>query len=157
MRLEKCEAFSFASQIAQENSGETAFWRFADFENYYPLRIEVDKYLYKTFFEMGGKPKEMHPIYFVLHGSDYLCNWFGNGTTKKISLKNIPDHAVSFTLGDSSRYIKEKKHTMHTKQTLKKLMEQYPDNDIENFISGQTKNGYIEVQLWDDDYLKYST
>jgi hypothetical protein len=155
MRLEKEEAFLFASQIAKENSGKTAFWRFADFENYYPRRVELDKYLYRAFIEMGGKPKELHPLYFVLHGSDYLCNWFDNGITKKISLKDIPDHAVSFTMGDSSRYLNEKKLTMHTKQTLQKLMEQYPEKGIEDFIAEETKNGYIEVQLWDDDYLKY--
>jgi hypothetical protein len=104
---------------------------------------------------MGGKPKELHPLYFVLHGSDYLCNWFDNGTTKKISLQDIPEHAVSFTMGDSSRYLNEKKLTMHTKQTLQKLMEHYLECDIDNFIAEQTKNGYIEVQLWDDEYLKY--
>jgi hypothetical protein len=155
MRLDKDKAFSFASQIAQENSGKTAFWRFADFVNYYPLRIETDIYLYSTFVEMGGKPKALHPLSFVLHGSDYLYNWFDNGTINKISLKDIPDHAVSFTLGDSCRYVKEKKLTMHTKQTLNQLMEQYPECDIEAFIAEVTNNGYIEVQLWDDSYLKF--
>jgi hypothetical protein len=155
MRLEKEEAFSFASQIAKENSGKTAFWRFADFENYYPRRVELDKYLYQTFIEMGGKPKELHPLYFVLHGSEYVCNWFDNGSINKILLKDIPDHAVSFTLGDSSRYLKEKKLTMHTKQTLVKHMEQYPEYDIAGFIAEVTDNFYIEVQLWDDEYLKY--
>jgi hypothetical protein len=155
MRLKKQEAFSFASKIAQENNGKTAFWRFADFENYYPRRVELDEYLFQAFIEMGGKPKELHPLYFVLHGSEYLCNWFDNGIIKKIPLQDIPDHAVSFTLGDSSRYLKEKKLTMHTKQTLKKHLEQYPDNDIEDFIAKVTNSGYIEVQLWDDEYLKY--
>jgi hypothetical protein len=155
MRLEKADAFSFASKIAQENSGKTAFWRFADFENYYPRRIILDEYLYKTFTLMGGDPKELHPLYFVLHGNDYLYNWFDNGTINKISLKDIPDNAVSFTLGDSSHYISDKKLIMHTKQTLQKLMDQYPERDIESFIAKVTNNGYIEVQLWNDDYLKY--
>jgi hypothetical protein len=155
MRLNKEEAFSFASQIAKENSGKTAFWRFADFINYYPRRIEADAYLYRKFVELSGKPKELHPLSFVLHGSDYLNGWFDNGTINRILLRDVPDHAVSFTLGDSMRSSKEEQLTVYTKQTLHQLMEQHSDYDIESFISEMTNNVYIEVQLWDDDCLRY--
>ena len=44
----------------------TAFYRFADFENYYDLRLRQDEYLYSRFVELGGEPEEKHPLSFVI-------------------------------------------------------------------------------------------
>jgi hypothetical protein len=41
-RLPEEEAFAAARKLAEENDG-TAFGRFADFGNYYPLRIRTGK------------------------------------------------------------------------------------------------------------------
>ena len=60
MRLPQKEAYALASVFAESHPETTAFYRFADFENYYLLR-------------------EKHPLSFVIEGSDYLRDWFGNG------------------------------------------------------------------------------
>jgi hypothetical protein len=79
MRLPKDEAFCLADEMAEKHPETTAFYRFADFENYYALRLTQDEYLYERFKEMGGDPEEIHPLSFVVDGSDYLKEWFGNG------------------------------------------------------------------------------
>lgn len=42
MRLPKDEAFALAYKMAGQNKDTTAFYRFADFENYYPRRLQTD-------------------------------------------------------------------------------------------------------------------
>lgn len=84
-----------------DNPNTTSFYRFADFINYYDLRMKQDTYLYELFISMGGNPQESHPLSFVLQGSEYLNKWFDGGTITKIYLMNIPDEFISFTLGDS--------------------------------------------------------
>ena len=60
-------------KLAKENKGSTAFWRFADFSVYYPERLATDKLLHERFISLGGKPREKHPLSFVLQGySDNL-------------------------------------------------------------------------------------
>ena len=66
MRLPKKEAFALAAEFAEEHSEATAFYRFADFDNYYLLRKKQDKYLYSRFIESGGIPEEKHPLSFVI-------------------------------------------------------------------------------------------
>ena len=152
-RLPKETAFSLAYKMSAANHGADAFWRFADFENYYPRRMKTDEYLYDLFVSIGGKPKEKHPLFFVLQGSEFLDNWFGNGIKIKSMLKNIPSEYVSFTLGDSSvMYRKNGELVMYSKEQLKSVLIEYEGsiNDYMNEIIA--KYMYIEVQLWNDDY-----
>ena len=106
-RLPKEAAFSLAYEMASNNPDTTAFGRFADFINYYPWRMKTDEYLYDLFIPLGGKPKEKHPLSFVLQGSDFLHNWFEYGFVSKIKLKGIPSEFISFTLGDSMAVFKK--------------------------------------------------
>lgn len=160
-RLPKEEAFSLAYKIAADNPDTTAFGRFADFTNYYPRRIKTDEYLYDLFFSLGGNPKEKHPLSFVLQGSEFLNNWFGNGLITKIKLKDIPNEFVSFTLGDSMSVFKKNGErtierngelTMYTKGILSNILREY-SGSIDDFMNEIVeKHHYIEVQLWNDDY-----
>ena len=160
-RLPKEDAFSLAYSMAADNPNTTAFGRFADFENYYPRRIKTDEYLYNLFVSLNGKPKEMHPLSFVLQGSEFLDNWFGNGTAHRIILKNIPSEYISFTLGDSMSVFKKNGErtierngdlTMYTKEMLSDTLREYKST-IDDFMNDVVeKYGYIEVQLWNDDY-----
>lgn len=152
-RLPKEEAFALAYKMASDNPETTAFGRFVDFENHYPRRIKTDEYLYNLFISLGGKPKEIHPLSFVLQGSEYLDNWFGNGIVSKIKLKKIPSEFISFTLGDSGAMLKKTgKLTMYTKEILLNNIAEY-EGSINEFMSEITKKySYIEVQLWNDDY-----
>ena len=61
----------------------------------------TNEFLYDNFIRVGGKPKEKHPLSFVLQGCDYLDSWFGKGISYKIKLSEICPDSVSFSLGDS--------------------------------------------------------
>jgi len=151
-RLPQKQAFELAHKMAEENYGSEPFWRFADFENYYPGRMEVDNHLYNSFVSLGGKPKENHPIFFVLHESKSLEKWFGDWNVVEIKLQDIPSEHISFTLHDSMRAFRENgKVCMHTKETLSHVLKQY--GTIEDYMSELTEKYYcIEAQLWNDDY-----
>jgi hypothetical protein len=153
IRLPEEEAFLLAQVLAVSNPNTTAFYRFADFKNYYSLRMSQDNYLYEMFISLGGKPKEKHPLSFVFQGSDFLNNWFDNGTITKLLLKDIPSEFVSFTLGDSgAKFQKTGTVTMYTKEMLYFKIKQYKGT-IDEFIKEIVeKHNYIEVQLWNDYY-----
>lgn len=158
MRMPKDEAFALAEKLAEENKGSTAFWRFADFAVYYPERLATDKLLYERFAALGGKPREEHPLSFVLQGSEYLDNWFDNGIVTKIPLSKIASEHVSFTLGDSMSSLKKNGNLqMLSKEELLQKVQNYPES-IEEFMEEvREKHGYIEVQLWSDEYVMNKT
>lgn len=153
MRLSKDEAFALAAKLAEENKGKTAFWRFADFAVYYPRRMATDKLLYERFVALGGKPQEEHPLSFVLQGSNYLDDWFDHGIVTKIPLSMIASEHISFTLGDSMSTLKRNGDVrMLSKEDLLQMVQEFPGK-LEDFMEEiKEKHGYIEVQLWSDDY-----
>ena len=150
MRLPKEQAFALAYKMAENNKNTTAFYRFADFENYYYERLKTDELLYKRFLELGGKPEGEHPLSFVLHGSDFLDNWFDNGIVTKIPLRRIPADSISFTYGDSMSVRKmQGDFTMLTKEMLAEAVLDH-NGTPEDFVSEANKMyHYIEVQVWD--------
>lgn len=66
MRLPKAEAFRLARELAEKNPQTTAFYRFADFENYYSRRMWTDVLLHERFTRLGGRPEQKHPLFFTL-------------------------------------------------------------------------------------------
>lgn len=153
MRLPKEEAFALAAKLAEENKGKTAFWRFADFAVYYPERMATDKLLYEKFVALGGKPKEEHPLSFVLQGSKYLDDWFDNGIVNQIPLSKIASEHISFTLGDSMSTLKRNGDVrMLSKEELLQKLQEFPGTLEECMEELKEKHGYIEVQLWSDEY-----
>lgn len=155
MRLPKDEAFALAHEMAEQNKNTTAFYRFADFENYYTRRLQTDKLLYARFIELGGKPLQYHPLSFVLQGSDYLNSWFDNGIVTMIPLNRISSNHISFTYGDSMASLERKSAlTMLTKDMLLNAISEH-DGTLEEFLTYVTERyHYIEVQVWDDECLK---
>ena len=154
MRLPRDEAFALAHEMAAQNRETTAFYRFADFERYYPERMKTDFLLRRRFIELGGKPVQEHPLSFVLHGSDYLDAWFDHGTITRFPLDIIPAQSISFTLGDSmSALQREGTFTMLTKDMLLRIIADF-DGPMDAFLSSVTRNyHYIEAQVWDDACL----
>ena len=157
MRLPKAEAFALAREMAEQNKETTAFYRFADFENYYPRRLQTDALLYDRFTQLGGKPVEKHPLSFVLQGSDYLDGWFDRGIVTKVPLSRIPSGCVSFTYGDSMAAL-ERQHefTMLTKDMLLQAIADY-EGTVEAYLADAVQRHqyhYMEVQIWDDACLK---
>ena len=152
MRLPKAEAFQLARELAESHPATTAFYRFADFDNYYTLRENQDAYLYSRFVELGGLPLEKHPLSFVIEGSDYLLDWFGNGIVTKLPLKSISPYHISFTIGDSgAEFQKNGRVELLTLDTLRQRINQY-DGDFDAFLHA-TGRQYIETQLWSDEYI----
>ena len=134
MRLTKEKAFAVAHEMAAENAKTTAFYRFADFENYYPRRMKADSLLYTAFLSLGGIPETEHPLSFVLQGSEYLDEWFDHGVITKIPLINIPSEFISFTYGDSMAVLeKDCKISVMTKAMLFKSIQQFKGT-IEEYI-----------------------
>ena len=151
-RLPESEAYAMAKDLSTENKG-TAFGRFADFKNYYPKRIRTERWLHDWFIATGGEPTVEHPLYFVLHGSDYLDEWFDKGKITHLSLDSISSKHVSFTFGDSMAQMdKTERKDPFTKEILYGLIQSYNGTMAELFSEIGSQYRYIEVQLWNDHY-----
>jgi len=152
MRLPEKDAFQLAHKFAESHPDTTAFYRFADFDNYYALRKMQDEYLYSRFIELGGLPEEKHPLSFVVDSSNYLREWFGNGIETKLLLKDIAPYHISFTVGDSGANFQNNGSVdLLTKDDLNQCIKKH-GGDFEAFIQDTGRN-YIEAQLWSDKYL----
>lgn len=153
MRLSKEDAFALAKEMADKHPNTQAFYRFADFVNYYELRCRQDKYLYNRFCELGGRPQEEHPLSFTIGDSEYLKDWFGYGRETIMTLEGIsPDH-ISFTIGDSGAIIQnEGSVEVLTYDVLDGLLKEF-DYDVAKFLEKHNRK-YIEVQLWSDEYIR---
>ena len=153
MRLPEQDAFQLAHELADAHPDTTAFYRFADFKNYYPSRKAQDSYLYSRFIELGGMPEEEHPLSFVIESSAYLREWFGNGIETKLFLKDIDSKHISFTIGDSGfEFKKNGKVDLLTINDLRERINEH-GGDFDAFICA-TGGRYIEVQLWSDRYVR---
>lgn len=153
MRLPEVEAYVKARELAEKHPDTTAFYRFADFEHYYPMRKKQDAYLYARFQELGGEPEEEHPLSFVVEGSEYLREWFDNGIETRLALKDVKPCHISFTIGDSgAEFNKKGSVELLTVEDLYKRIAEY-DGSFETFIQSTGKH-YVEVQLWSDKYVK---
>ncbi|MCR4792703.1 MAG: hypothetical protein K5871_08130 [Lachnospiraceae bacterium] len=150
MLLPEEEAFCKAKELADLHPDTTSFGRFADFENYYPVRKKADAFVRERFIGLGGKPKLEHPYSFTLMECEYLREWFNSSDKIIIDLEDIPDDQVSFTLGDScALMIHGNEPVVLTKKT---LLEQIAacNGSAEAFCKRSLgKYAYVEVQLWD--------
>lgn len=152
MRLPGEEAFELARKLSDSHPETTAFYRFADFHNYYALRMEQDRYLYSRFVELGGEPEETHPLSFVVEGSDYLFDWFGGGAKTRLPMRDISPCHISFTIGDSgAEFGRNGRVELLTLEQLRNILEK--ENSVETFLR-RTGKQYIEAQLWSDKYVK---
>lgn len=155
VRLPETEAFSLAHQMAAKNLETTAFYRFADFENYYPLRVRADQIMHQAFIALGGQPATEHPLFFVLQGSEYLKRWFDDGQAITLPLKTIPDQYISFTYGDSSAMLQRQGDIrLMNKDLLMSAIQDY-NGKVDVFLKDITDQyHYIEVQVWHDAYCQ---
>jgi hypothetical protein len=157
-RLPIQEAYSLAKKFSQYTSTSfTSFSRFSDsdFDGYYRKRIRTEEWLYNSFVELGGKPQNTQPLYFVLGESSYLNDWFEYGINTKLLLKHIDPTHISFTFGDSmSKMDSPDRMNLFNKESLLNFILKSTD-DVASFLKDLDKqNKYIEVQLWNDTYLE---
>lgn len=151
MRLPREEAFALAKALADAHPETTAFYRFADFANYYPRRLVTDRAMLGRFLALGGRPKSEHPLSFVLGSSDYLHQWFGSGKVLRLPLSAVPGDLLTFTLGDSmSTLTRDGELTLLTLPMLEAAMAQHPEGAKGWLRDAQKTHTYIEAQLWGD-------
>lgn len=149
MLLPEAEAYRKAAQLAAEHPETTAFYRFADFANYYPRRKASEEALRKQFIQLGGQPELAHPYSFVLMESDYLAKWFSGGPEVRIPVEALPKSQLSFTLGDSmSTFDRDGVHQVRTLDNLLELMAAH-GGTLEAFMAHVESTWYyIEAQVW---------
>jgi hypothetical protein len=150
MLLPEDEAFRIAGKLAAAHPETTSFGRFADFRNYYPARKKADEYVRGKFAALGGKPVLAHPYSFTLMECEYLRKWFSNGEKIVISLEDVPDDQISFTIGDSCALFTQGLELVVL--TKKMLLEQVRacDGLVDVFLKKALgRYQYVEVQLWD--------
>lgn len=67
----------------------------------------------------------------------------------------IPSEFISFTYGDSMASLKKKgKITMVTKEQILETLINYSGSLVDFMADIEKRFGYIEVQLWHDEYCK---
>ncbi len=150
MNLPEEEAFRTAKELAAAHPETTSFYRFADFQNYYPRRKKADAYVRDTFIRLGGNPRLQHPYSFVLSESEYLKDWFDSSDRIVLDLSDIPDDQISFTIGDSCALFTQGLELVVL--TKKMLLEQVRacDGLVDVFLKKALgRYQYVEVQLWD--------
>ena len=149
MNLPEKEAFRVAAELAEEHPDTTSFGRFADFVNYYPNRKRADEYVREAFIKLGGRPKLLHPYSFVLGECEYLRDWFDTNDKLVLSLSDIPDDQISFTLGDScALLIHGEEPKVLTKAMLLDEIGACGGSVEEYCKKSLGKYAYVEVQLW---------
>ncbi|WP_151737691.1 hypothetical protein [Paenibacillus tengchongensis] len=156
-RLSTEEAYSLAKRLSQfAGPSFTSFSRFSsgDFDGYYQKRLRTEEWLYSSFIQLGGQPRHAHPLYFVLGESTYLKAWFENGLTTRIPLSDIDPAHISFTYGDSmSKLDSPDRMELFNLESLLHFITE-TSADINAFLEElNQQNKYIEVQLWNDDYV----
>lgn len=157
MRLPREEAFRLAQEMADRHPDASAFFRFSDFVNYYPRRLEADGILCAAFRSRGGRPVQTHPLSFALQGSDFLDGWFDRGQVLHLPLASVPEDQISFTLGDSLGMLeRDGGFIFLTLQDLRERIANHPEG-AEGFLrDAKAQYRYIEAQLWDDEVCRHA-
>lgn len=80
MRLPKERAFQLAGKLAEEHPETAAFYRFADFENYYALRKAQDRELYERFLALGAGRRKSIPCPLCWRAASICAAGLGTGS-----------------------------------------------------------------------------
>lgn len=159
MRLPKEEAYLTAKKLSENSTARNN--RYGEyFKRYYQRRKNTEEWLYHQFIRNGGKPETEHPIYFVLCECKKLQKFYGNEEQIKIPLKDIASEHISFTPRDSM-HIKDMGITEGTVWNKNAFLNMILESgrSVSDFIISLpamfgNPGGYIEVQLWSDEYIK---
>ena len=130
-------------------------------EEYIARRLRTEEIMYEVFKKKGGKPRIKHPHYFTLGNCD---SWFFDVKNCFGSLmleSNIFDKdVVSFTYGDSIPTFmdifadgKEYRNNVYTMDEICDIINEYDYPQIWNTHGEFGPETYIEVQVWDDEYI----
>ncbi len=148
------EIYIISSQLGQLTG--TAYERFRAIYNYYPKRLETEKWLYDEARKIGVHPSYKSPWYFVLGDSPVLQAGFGaNSYQYKIDLDLINSKDISFSIGDSMGvyYLPTVYKVLYTKEDIINMSNNHILDLPYEYQLLQPKHRYIEAQLWTDKYF----
>lgn len=122
---------------------------------YFSVRRMLEERVRQLFIAKGGKPKRLHPHYFVLGHCDWVKSWFRTGRAVEILLRNVDPQAISLTYGDSFPAMrfqdgKPYRSQVYALAELPDLTERYGLPQIWNPEGRYGPERYIEAQVWDD-------
>ncbi len=139
-------------------------------DNYMELRLAHEKRLKEQFISIGGNPKRNDPFYFTLGPCDWLKSWYVNAGAVRLDLDlfigsdalsfTYPDSMVSFQLYDNDKLKKYRKNCngkIYLFDELDSLIKEFgiPTEENWNKIDENTHDRYIEVQIWNDEFLAH--
>lgn len=160
------EALKVANNL--KNLPGKVYKRFHNAELYLRERQITEKWLKEEFIKLGGVPKCNVPGYFVLGESTHLEEAFaGKYAVIRIPLDEIDENEISFTYPDSmaTRFIANEKDAVYynpeyhgkvfTKKSITEVIKKWGLPEEQWRYDPKKKYDYfIEVQLWNDAYLK---
>ena|GEM_PF-1391988 len=154
-QLPKDEAFALAKRLHVESPCR-AHKRFgASFAWYYEHRLRTEQWLHEQFIALGGQPQTNHPFYFVLQGCDSLHDNFDRGETLRIALHEIDPRHVSFTFGDSCKFMDspQRQRPFLMDELLAHIASH---GNAETFLRNLQPYDFIEAQLWIEPGLTHN-
>lgn len=127
-------------------------------EDYLAVRHQLEDRVRQLFIEKGGKPKRLHPHYFVLGECAWLKSWYPHGCELRIPLEEFNAEHISFTYGDTfpaMRYMDGKPYRgkVYTLAELPALVLEYGLPQIWNPDGKHGPERYVEAQIWEDEPL----
>jgi hypothetical protein len=128
-------------------------------EDYLEVRRNLEDQVRQLFIEKGGKPKRLHPRYFVVGECAWLKSWYPHGCELRIPLRAFNAENISFTYGDTfpaMRY-KDGKPYRGKVYTLAELPALVLEHGLPQVWNADGKHGperYIEGQVWEDQPLQ---
>jgi len=140
-------------QILKSLTGR-AFNRFRNYEWYIEQRVLTEKWLYESFLEIGGTPIIIHPRYFVLGESPYLCSCYGESVRQfRLPYDAVDETDISFTLNDSMKNYLDNNKVIFTKSKLHDYAASC-GMTIEALARDKAQHQeYIEAQIWNLRYF----
>lgn len=159
LRLSEDEIYKMAEQLSDNTTSRNNRYG-CYFERYYQKRKNTEEWLYRQFIKNGGKPQTKHPIYFVLCESSSFQKFYGNEEKIQIPIRDIASEYLSFTPRDSMhlRDMGLSEGTVWNKNVFLNMMQE-SGRAVSDFIIDLpgvygSPGGYIEVQLWNDEYIE---
>jgi len=142
-----------------EEEGNIFAKRNSDGKYMYYRRI-IEKWLYSTFVQKGGKPERQTPYYMILGECDRCKSWFKNGDFIKIPLDEFDKDTLSFTYGDSFPTFdpshgqkQEYRRNVYTYDEIWDIIKKYGmPQDVVKWTDDTPYwvPAYVEVQVWSD-------
>ena len=128
-------------------------------DDYLAIRRDLEGQIRRLFIAKDGKPKRLHPHYFILGECAWLKSWYPHGCELRVPLCAFRAEHISFTYGDTfpaMRYKDGKPYRgkVYTLAELSGLVEQYGLPQVWNADGKGGPERYIEAQVWEDEPLQ---